>query len=108
MINNIKRKVKIIGYEQLAEPRKVSFISFYGCEKCNDFPNCMNPANCTFVKYISERMVKENVSYTHLNNTPILRLVLPTEQDQTHAQQVIARAQKLRTNRALISHVKAK
>jgi hypothetical protein len=108
MLENIGRKVKVIGYQKLDEPRQVSFITFYNCNKCNDLYNCTSVAQCKFVKYITERLPKESVDYIHINNMPLLRLVLPTEQEQKRAQQIITRAQKLRTNRALITHTKGK
>lgn len=99
MLNNTGRKIKVIGYTQTQEPRKVAFISFYRCEKCNDFPLCKNPINCNFVEYIRSRLPHNQVNYSCKNNTPILRLDLPTTEAREHAHQIMLRAQKLRTNR---------
>ena len=102
MLNNTGRKVKVIGYTQTQEPRKVAFIYFYRCEKCNDFPLCRNPINCKFVEYISTRLPRDQVNYSCDNNTPILRLDLPTTDAREHAHQIMLRAQKLRTNRIFV------
>lgn len=99
MLNNAGRKIKIIGYAQTQEPRKVAFISFYKCDKCNNLQSCTNPIDCKFVDYIRTRLPRNQVNYSCDNNTPILRLDLPTVDAREHAQQTMLRAQKLRTNR---------
>ena len=101
MLNNTGRKIKVIGYAQTQEPRKVAFISFYKCDLCNNFPSCVNPKNCKFVEYISTRLPRDQVDYSCDNNTPILRLDLPTTEARERAHQIMLRAQKLRTNREL-------
>jgi hypothetical protein len=101
MLNNTNRKLKVIGYTQTTEPRKVAFISFYKCEKCNNFPECINPKGCKFVEYVCARLPREQINYSCENGAQVLRLDLPNQQALDRAQQILARAQKLRTNRAL-------
>ncbi len=102
MLNNTNRKIKIIGYSQTHEPRKVAFISFYKCDLCNNFPSCVNPKNCKFVEYISTRLPRDQVDYSCDNNIPILRLDLPTTEARERAEQTMLRARKLRTNRIFV------
>lgn len=107
MIDNTHRKVKVIGYQEGATQKTVDFITFYHCDKCNDFVSCVNPSACKFVGYICERMPKGSTDYNCMQKMPVLKLQMTSPDETLRAQQVIARAQKLRTNRAL-TRVKVK
>ena len=95
--NEIKvgRNIVIKGYQTNNTIAEKVFDSTFHCNKCKNIWDCKNARDCTFVKYISDRISSSVFNYNTKN--PELTIVLNNLDECVKALQTIKRAKKLRS-----------
>ena len=104
MLKNLERKIKVVVYLGEKTDRNATYMVRYHCLNCKNVATCKNPSECDFVRYVRERLPQTQYNYSI--DMPQLYIVISNDTEKQRAVRVLNRAQRLRTNRALIVHQK--
>lgn len=100
MLRNLERKIKVVVYLCEKTDRNATYMVRYHCLNCKNVATCKNPSECDFVRYVRERLPQTQYNYSI--DMPQLHIVISNEAEKQRAVRVLNRAQRLRTNRALV------
>lgn len=104
MIRNTERKIKVILYQDKKSDKNAVYTVRYYCAKCKNVLECNKPSDCNLAHYVRERLPQTEFVYNL--DMPQLHIVIANDAEKQQAVRVLNRAQKLRTNRALIDRQK--
>ena len=104
MLRNLERKIKVVVYLGEKIDRNATYMVRYHCLNCKNVSICKNPSECDFVRYVRERLPQTQHNYSI--DMPQLHIVVANDTEKQRAVRVLNRAQRLRTNRALIERQK--